>query len=191
MEAQKLLQYIENEQIYLSEDESQLVTAKFRYKRYLKGQYVLQSGDVCKYLNFVLNGELKSFFLDKQGREHIIMLATEKWWITDQGSFTNEAPSNFDIQCLTEARLLQVTKTGLEHLLVAVPKLERFFRVIILRHLIFTQNRLIDHVSLSAKDRYHKFIDTYGELNQRFPQYLVASYLGITKEFLSKIRSER
>ena len=189
MEKAPLLNYI-NTYIHLSEEEKNLVLLKFRLKRYLKGQYVVQSGDKSRYLSFVLQGSLKSFFMDSEGKEHVLMLAIENWWISDLGSFTEETPADFDIQCLENTFLLQITRLDLEYLFEKIPQLERFFRIIILKSLIFTQKRIVDNFSLSAKDRYLKFLKQYGQFEQRFPQYLIASYLGITREFLSKIRSQ-
>ncbi len=189
MDTQPLIQYIAK-YIDLSEDEIKLFLSKVRVKRYLKGQYVVQSGDVCRYLSFVLQGSLKSSFTDPDGKEHIVMLAIEDWWIGDLGSFSEKKPADFDIQCLEKSFLAQISKDQLDQLFIAVPKFERFFRLIILRSLIFSQRRLVDNFSLSAKERYLKFRGQYPKIEQRVPQYLIASYLGITKEFLSKIRNE-
>ncbi len=176
--------------IDLTEPEIELVISKFTSHRYLKGQYILQSGAICDRLNFVTKGSLKSIFLDSNGKEHIALLAVEEWWINDQGSFINNTPASLDIQCLENTSLLSISKENLEFLFAEIPKLERFFRIIILKHLVFTQKRLIDKLSLNAKDRYLNFLKIYGDFEQRFPQYLIASYLGISKEFLSKIRNE-
>ena len=189
MDTQPLIKYI-NRYIALSEEEKKLFLSKIRLKRYLKGQYVVQSGDVCRYLSFVLEGSLKSSFTDPDGKEHIVMLAIEDWWIGDLGSFSEKVPANFDIQCLDKSYLAQISKDQLDQLFIDIPKFERFFRLITLRSLIFSQRRLVDNFSLPAKERYLKFRDQYPQIEQRVPQYMIASYLGITKEFLSKIRNE-
>ncbi len=187
---QSLIQYIQR-YVSLTEDEQELIVQAFRKKRYLKGQFIVQSGDTCRYESYILSGSVKAFFVDAEGNEHVLMLGIEDWWIGDLASFSEESPADLDIQCLEDTLVAQITRPGLEGLFVQIPKMERFFRIIILRHLTFTQKRIIENLSLSAKERYLKFSERYPVLEQRFPQYLIASYLGMTKEFLSKIRNER
>ena len=186
---QKLITYIEN-YIELSDVEKNLIRSKFNIRRYLKGQFIVQSGNVCKYENYILDGSVKAFFVDSEGNEYVLMLAIEDWWIGDLASFSQNTPADLEIQCLENTSVAQVTLKDLEELFTECPKIERFFRIIILRHLIFTQKRIIENLSLSAKERYLKFSERYGHIEQRFPQYLIASYLGMSKEFLSKIRRE-
>ncbi len=188
-ESQALLQYI-HRHIELSEEQYQHLLSKTKRRSYRKGQHVLQGGDVCRHLSFVLKGSLKVGFLDTDGKEHIIMLPVENWWVADLGSFTDQTPADFDIQCLEHTRLAQLSLESLEQLFQDIPQLERFFRIIILRAFIFSQRRITDNLSLSAKERYLKFRQEYPQIEQRVPQYLIASYLGMSKEFLSKIRSQ-
>ena len=188
MDSQALIQYIQ-QYVDITSDDITMIQSTFRVKRYLKGQYVAQSGDVCKYLSFVLSGCLKTSFITFDGKEHVVMLAIEDWWVGDLGSFTEQTPADFDIQCIDTTYLAQVSRDQLEGLFQQIPKLERFFRIIILRALIFAQKRVIANNSLTAAERYAQFRERYPQIEQRVPQYLIASYLGITKEFLSKIRS--
>ena len=190
MDTQPLITYI-RKYIQLTDEEVSLIRAKFQVKQYAKKQYIVQSDKQCRYLSFVLQGCLRTFFLDHDGKEHIVMLAIENWWVGDLGSFTEQTPAEFDIQCVEDSWLAQITNEDLEELFAAIPQLERFFRIIILRALIFSQRRNIYNFSLPAKERYLAFRNRYPEIEQRVPQYMIASYLGITKEFLSKIRSER
>ncbi len=182
---QYMLRYVD-----LNTDEQELVLKAFRKKRYLKGQYILQSGDICKYESYILKGSVKAFFVDSDGSEHVLMLGIEDWWVGDLASYSQATEADLDIQCLEDTMVAQITVNDLEELFSECPKIERFFRIIILRHLIFTQKRIIENLSLTAKARYLKFSERYPLLAQRFPQYLIASYLGMSKEFLSKIRSE-
>ncbi len=186
---QSLLAYIERH-IALSSEERELVAKAFQKKRYLKRQYIVQSGEVCRYLSYILSGSAKVFFIDPDGNEHVLMLAIEDWWIGDLASFSEESAADLDIQCLEGTLVAQITLADLEHLFAQIPKIERFFRIMILRHLIFTQKRIVGNLSLNAKERYLRFTETYANLEPRFPQYLIASYLGMSKEFLSKIRND-
>ncbi len=188
MELQPLIDYI-SRYISLTPGEVEVVASKFRVRKFLKGQFVVQNGDVCRAESFVLSGCLKSFYIGDDGQEHIVMFAVEGWWTADLGSFITQAPADYNVQCLENCTLAQINYEDLEQLYVQVPKLERFFRIIIQKAFVAAQKRLINNLSLTARERYLKFREEYPQLEQRVPQYMIASYLGITKEFLSKIRS--
>ncbi len=188
MDLTPLFHYI-NKYTDLTSEEQSILSARFKIRKYLKGQFVVQNGDTCKYENFVLSGCLKTFYIDNEGLEHIVMFAVENWWTADMGSFITQTPADFNIQCIENSSLAQIHYEDLEELYLQVPKLERFFRIIIQKAFISSQKRIINNFSLQAKERYLKFRDEYSQIEQRVPQYMVASYLGITKEFLSKIRS--
>lgn len=170
--------------------EKSLLESKVKTRKFLKGQFVVQNGDICKYENFVLSGSLKSFYIDNEGQEHIVMFAIENWWTSDLGSFITQTPADYNIQCLENSLLVQIHHDHLEQLYIEIPKLERFFRIIIQKSLVSSQKRIVNNFSLPAKERYLKFRDQYPQIEQRVPQYMIASYLGITKEFLSKIRNQ-
>jgi CRP-like cAMP-binding protein len=189
MKIKPLLSYIQKF-VDLTEDEQLILASKVTFRKYLKGQYLLQQGDVCKYQCFVISGCTKTFFIDAEGQEHIMMFSIEDWWTSDMGSFITQTSADFNIQCLEDTELVMFSKDIMEDLYVKIPKLERFFRQIIERGLVASQNRLIRNLSLSAKERYLYFRNQYPKIEQRIPQYMVASYLGITKEFLSKIKSQ-
>jgi len=132
----------------------------------------------------------QNFYIDNEGQEHIVMFAIENWWTADLGSFIEQSPADYNVQCLEKSVLAQLSYDDLEQLYLQIPKLERFFRIIIQKAYVATQKRLINNLSLPAKERYLQFLDQYPLIEQRVPQYMIASYLGITKEFLSKIRSQ-
>jgi len=188
MELQPLFDYI-SRYVSLTTEEATILASKFKVRKYLKGQFVVQNGDVCRSESFVLSGCLKSFFIGDDGQEHIVMFAVEGWWTADLGSFIMQTPADYNVQCLENCILAQINYEELEQLYLQVPKLERFFRIIIQKAYVATQKRVINNLSLTARERYFKFREEYPELEQRVPQYMIASYLGITKEFLSKIRS--
>ncbi|WP_417291169.1 Crp/Fnr family transcriptional regulator [Corallibacter sp.] len=186
---QPLLNYIE-QYIELTSEEINILSANVTERKYLKGQYILQQGDVCKHSSFILKGCTKMFYIDETGNEHIIMLGVEDWWVSDIGSFINQTPAEFNIQCLEDTTLAQFHHATIEDVFKRVPKLERFFRKVTERGLSAALNRIIRNFSMTAKERYIFFKETYPKIEQRIPQYLVASYLGITKEFLSKIKKQ-
>lgn len=189
MELQPLLSYL-SQYIVLSPEEEALFVSKIRIRKYLKGQFVLQQGDVCTHESFVLSGCLKQYHTDGSGHEHIVMFAIEDWWAGDLGSFITQSPSSFNLQCLENCLLAQLSSTDLEALYQAIPQLERFFRIIIQKAYIASQHRIVNNFSKTAKERYLQFRRQYPKIDQRVPQYMIASYLGITPEFLSKIRSQ-
>lgn len=189
MEIKPLLDYI-SEYVSLTEEEQSVLVSKFRIRKFLKGHFVVQNGDVSQHENFVLSGCLKKFYIDDNGEEHVVFFAVENWWMTDLGSFITQTPAELNVQCLENSVLAQIHYNELQQLYSEVPKLERFFRLIIQKAFVAAQKRIIDNFSLSATERYLKFRERYPNIEQRVPQYLIASYLGITKEFLSKIRSQ-
>ena len=150
----------------------------------------MQQGDVCKSANFIVSGCTKMFYMDADGQEHVVMFAIEDWWSSDLGSFITQSPADYNVQCLEPCEVIQFTYENLEELYAEIPKLERLFRKIVERAFVASQKRIVRNFSLSAKERYQLFRTTYPKIDQRVPQYMIASYLGITKEFLSKIKRE-
>ncbi|CAM1341903.1 Crp/Fnr family transcriptional regulator [Tenacibaculum amylolyticum] len=184
-----LIDYI-NKYITLTSEEINLLEEHTTYRKYLKGQYIVQQGDVCRYESFIVKGCLKTFYMDKDGLEHVVLFGIENWWAADLGSFLTQTPADYNVQCLEHTEVIQFSFDSLELLYQKIPKLERFFRLIIQRAFVTSEKRIIRNFSLSAKERYIEFKNLYPQIEQRVPQYLIASYLGITKEFLSKVRSE-
>ncbi|WP_027075666.1 Crp/Fnr family transcriptional regulator [Maribacter antarcticus] len=189
MNHKPLLDYI-NKYINLTVEEETILISKVVLRNYLKDQYISQQGDICKSANFIISGCTKTFHVDMAGQEHIVMFSVEDWWTSDLGSFISQTPADFNVQCIENTQLIQFTYDNLEALYTALPKLERLFRKIIERAFIASQKRIIRNFSLTAKERYLIFKEAYSEIEQRVPQYMIASYLGITKEFLSKIKSQ-
>ena len=189
MDLKPFLDYIRQYIALTPEEEGNLVS-KVKSKKFLKGQFVVQNGDVCKYENFVLSGCLKASYLSNEGEEHIVMFAIENWWIADLGSFISQTPADLNVQCIENCELVQIHYNDLQQLYLDIPKLERFFRIIIQKAFVAAQKRIINNFTLPAVDRYLQFREQYPLIEQRVPQYMIASYLGITKEFLSKIRGQ-
>jgi len=185
----QLLEYIK-QYVDLTEDEKSMLLSTVKLKKFTKGQFVVQNGEVCKYENFVLSGCLRSFYIDNEGQEHIVMFAVENWWTADLGSFITQKPADLNVQCLENSELIQIHYNDLQKLFLKIPKLERFFRIIIQKAFVAAQKRIVNNFSMEAADRYIQFREQYPGIEQRVPQYMIASYLGITKEFLSKIRNK-
>lgn len=189
MTIQPLLDYIKNH-VDLTVTEEAFLQSKLISRKFLKGQYIIQQGDICKHVCFVVSGCTKTFYLDAEGQEHVIMFAIENWWTSDMGSFITQTPADYNIQCLENTEVIMFVYDKSEILYTQIPKLERFFRQIVERAYAASQKRIVRSFSLTAKERYTIFKAEYPKIEKRIPQYLVASYLGITKEFLSKIKSQ-
>ncbi|WP_111706792.1 Crp/Fnr family transcriptional regulator [Lutibacter citreus] len=189
MNSKPLLDYIKR-YVNLTKEEESLLISKVSYRKYLKNQYIVQQGDICKITGFILSGCTKTFYLDESGQEHIVLFAIEEWWTSDMGSYISQSPADFNVQCIENTELIQFSYDTNEELLLKIPKLERFFRKIVERALVSSQKRIIRNFSLTAKEQYIQFKELYPTIEKRVPQYMVASYLGITKEFLSKIKSQ-
>jgi len=152
---------------------------------------ILQEGFICKHYTFVEKGCFKMYGIDEKGYEHNIRFAAENDWITDLGSFYSEKPSRLFIEAIEPSLILQIEKPDLLFLFVNINKFDRNFRVILEEKFIELQNRLLQNFSLSAHQRYLDFLEQYPKLAVRLPNTQIASYLGITPEFLSKIRGEK
>jgi len=184
-----LLNYLK-EFIELDREEIDLIRNYAMRRKYLKNQFILQQGDVCRHLNFVVTGCTKTFVVDLNGQEHVLHFSIENWWTSDLGSFVSQTPADFNVQCLEPTEVIQFGYEGLLLLYEKIPKLDKFFRMLLEKALVSSQKRIIRNFSLTAKEQYLAFKKQYPEIERRIPQYLIASYLGITKEFLSKIKSQ-
>ncbi|HLF35491.1 MAG TPA: Crp/Fnr family transcriptional regulator [Cyclobacteriaceae bacterium] len=185
---QPLLDYF-SKLIPLSHEEKELVRAKFHPHLFLKKQFVLQHGQFCEYFDFVVRGCLRLFKADEKGVYHILQFATENYWILDLTSFHKKIPSVLDIDALEDTVVLRISHGDLIDLYVKAPKYDRIFRVLLENHFMQQQERIAQLFSSTADERYLSFLETYPHLFNRLSQVQIASYLGITPEFLSRIRS--
>jgi len=182
-----------DEKIELTEEEKKLSQGFFVPKKLRRKQYLLQEGDVCKYVAFVEKGLLRTYTVDDKGNEHITQFAFEGWWTADQYSYLTGEPSEYNIEVMEDCELLLLTKQAEEEMLEKIPKLERFFRLLLQNNLISTQKRLVSSFSQTAEERYNEFMGscpTSPNLLNRIPQHMLASYLGISAETLSRIRRQ-
>lgn len=185
-----LLNYF-NKLIPLNEMEIKWVTDYFKPRLYRRRQYVLQEMDVCKHFNFVVRGCLRMYKVDDKGNTHIIQFAAENSWLVNIGSFHERKPSELNIDALEDTMVLQITYDNLIALYTQAPKFDRIFRVLIENSFVTLQNRLLQNISSTAEDRYLSFLEVYPHLSNRLPQTQIASFLGITPEFLSRLRNRQ
>jgi CRP-like cAMP-binding protein len=173
----------------LTEDELDLIRAIFTPKKFRKRQYFLQEGEVCKHMAFIVKGSMRQYSVDDKGEEHIIRLYIENWWANDRESLMNQTPSLYFIDAWEDTEALLVTKSALTELIETIPALSEWHWKLDVNFAIASQRRLNAAISLSAEERYHDLEKSYPEFLQRFPQNIIASYLGINRETLSRIRS--
>ncbi len=176
--------------ITLDEKEIARFTSLLSYREVKKKESLLREGERCRNINYVQSGVLRAYYIDKEGNESIIMFAINDWWVTDIYSFTTGHPAVMHIDALETSTVFQLPKNDLETLFVEIPAFERFFRIIMQNSYIREQLRSIQNLSLSAEERYLNFTQKYPDFMQRISQKQIASYLGITPEFLSVIRSK-
>src|SRR5450432_1879483 len=170
-------------------DEIDLIQRSFAPKKFRKRQYFLQEGEVCKNKAFIIKGAMRQYRVDEKGEEHIIKLFIENWWASDRESEMKKTPSIYFIDAWEDTEVLLVTKTDLVDLIDRIPILSEWIRKLDANSAIASQKRISAAISLSAQERYYDLERTNPEFLQRFPQHIIASYLGINRETLSRIRS--
>src|SRR4051812_4223263 len=174
----------------LSSDDEELIKNIFVYKKIRKKQYLLQAGEVCKYAAFIVKGAMRQYSVDDKGIEHIVRLSIEDWWAVDRESYIMLTPSTYNIDAWEDTEVLLLTKADSMNRLNTIAAFGGMTRKLDENHAFAYQKRLNDYISLSAEKRYANLANTYPEFLQRFPQHIIASYLGITKETLSRIRNQ-
>ncbi len=179
-----------SQHISLSEKEEENLITLLKSKKLKKKQLFQQEGDVQKHAVFVTAGCLRSYSIDKNGFEHVLQFAPPGWWIGDMRSVITQQPGVLNIDAIEDSEILLLLRADLEILFTSIPKLERFFRILAENSLAAYQHRLIDNLSLSAIERYNNFCGLYPSLIGFLPQKQVASYIGVTPEFLSKMLSQ-
>lgn len=175
----------------LSEDEFLFFERRLKHKKIPKKTFLLQQGEVCNFEGFIIKGCIKTYFIDNNGFEVILTFATENWWVSDMMSFSEQKPSKMFIETLEDTELLLLTLPEKEAALQKIPALERMFRLMLQRHVASYQERIFAGIALSAEQRYDLFLQKYPHLPLRIPQHLIASYLGISPEFLSRLRKRK
>lgn len=177
--------------ISLTDAEAGLFTGRLKTISVAKKEILLKEGQVCRAIYFVNSGTLRAYYSDKQDKETTIMFGVADWWITDMYSFLNQVPAIMHLDALESSEVLELSKENMDSLYVDVPKFERFFRIIVQNAYVREQVRVIQNLSMPAEERYEIFIKKYPQIVQRVTQKQIASYLGITPEFLSTIRARK
>lgn len=178
--------------VKLTPGEIALFNDFWKERKFTKNEFIFKNGEICRHDSFVISGSLKAFYVHPDtGKEEILFFAIEDWWATDLDSFSNQQPSIYNIQTLEDCLLLQISYESFEALLDKIPKLERYFRLILQGYTASIKKRIILTNAHSAEERYAEFAKNYPKIVQKVPQYLIASYLGITPEFLSRIKARK
>jgi CRP-like cAMP-binding protein len=177
-----------SEKISLTPQEEEIIQGLISSKKFRKKQYLLQAGDVCKSLAFVEQGALRAYSVDEKGQEHIIQFALEGWTISDLYSFMTGEPSIYNIDALEDTEIIVITKSAWEEIQKLVPKYEMYTRLELTAAYSAMQKRITALISLSPEEIYNYFTSLYPNIVQRVPQHMIASYLGLTPETLSRVR---
>lgn len=173
--------------VVLTPGDEEKILAVCTYRKVKKKRFVLQEGEVLKHMIFVEEGCLRSYSVDNNGFDHILQFAPPGWWISDMRSLLDQTPASINIDAVDDSAIVLIPQSDTEALFDAIPALDRFFRLLLERTLAVQQHRVIDALSLSAKERYNNFCKQYPSLISCLPQKYVAAYIGITPEFLSKM----
>jgi CRP-like cAMP-binding protein len=186
-----LLNYISNHSTTrLTEGEIEVIRDVFVPKTIRKRQYFLQEGEVCKYSGFIIKGAMRQYTIDGKGVEHIVRLSIENWWVADRESYVMLTPSIYNIDAWEDSDVLLLTRADFLNRLTSIPAINEMTRTMDENFAIAAQKRVNAAISFSAEERYADLLKTYPEFFRRFPQHIIASYLGITKETLSRIRHQ-
>jgi len=189
MDTDLILQNI-SRHIQLDKTETDFFISLLQLKKLKRKEFLLKQGDICKTENFIVKGCLRTYTIDDNGFEHIVMFGIEDWWVGDLYSFLTQNPTTYFIDALEDTEILQISKANLDRLFERVPKFERFFRLILQNAFIAQQQRINQNLSFTAEQRYLDFITKHPNLEQRLSQKQVAAYLGITPVFLSMLRKK-
>jgi len=174
--------------ITLDKEETDYFSSRITFRELPKKTLLLKEGHACNLLSYVHSGALRAYFIDVSGKESTIMFAVDDWWVTDMYCFLNGRPAMMYIEAIEKSCVFQIRKEDLDELYIKVPKFERFFRILMQNAYTREQLRVIESLSLPAKERYNNFLKKYPHIAKVVTLKQIASYLGITPEFLSAIR---
>ena len=172
----------------LNLDDEKQFTSIIRTTKVKRRQFIVQPNFICSHQTYVLKGAFRSYFVNDKGVEYTIQFAIEDWFISDFNSYVNQSPASLFVEALEDSTVQQIAYSDVEELCNINPKFERFFRLVAQKSFAFSQRRVLSNLGNSAEERYLEFFNLYPLIVQRVPQYALASYLGMSPEFLSKIR---
>ncbi|QSB25694.1 Crp/Fnr family transcriptional regulator [Flavobacterium sp. CLA17] len=173
----------------LTDDEKNHLASFLKITKVKKRQFIVQPGFVCQHKSYVVKGAFRGYLVDNEGKEHTLSFAIEDWWISDYSSLIYQEPATLFVEALEDSILIQIAYEDEQRFLEEIPKLEKFERIITQRSLAFQQKRLLSNFTKTAEERYDEFMSKYAAIAKRVPQYALASYLGFSTEYLSKIRN--
>ncbi|PIF47319.1 CRP-like cAMP-binding protein [Chryseobacterium sp. 52] len=176
------------EYIDISDEKLEKYCSAFRIQKLKKKDFLLKEGDICESEGFVLNGCFKVFHTDSNADEQILYFAVEDWWISDIDSFINQIPSQLNIQAIEDSEILLISKEDKEKLYQEIPEIEKLMRLKFQISIIALQRRIIDNLSKSSDEQYQDFLKKYPKTAHRLTNIQIAAYLGVTPEFISRIR---
>jgi CRP-like cAMP-binding protein len=172
----------------LTDEEKALIRQSLTPFKVKKGQYILQAGDICKKFAFIVKGAMRMYYVDDKGLEHIVRLGIEEWWMGDRESFTNRTPSRYHVDALEQCQLLCMSLDDASEMEKHIPAFRQMKNRLDERNIMANERRLTAAISFTAKKRYIDFAESYPDLVSRFPQHIIASYLGINKDTLSRVK---
>jgi CRP-like cAMP-binding protein len=191
MDYAPLFEYIESKSSQqLSDLEKEQIQNVFKERHLRKRQYLLQEGDVCKYMAFIIKGAGRMYAIKENSHETTIRLAIELWWLGDYESYNLQTPSHFYIEMTEDSDVLLITREHMQDLIKTIPAVDLMVKEIDRNAAIATQRRIYSSISLDAEERYEQITKTYPDFIRRFPQSVIASYLGISAETLSRVRKK-
>lgn len=179
-----------NQDVTLDESGIEKLSSIIVFKELNKKEFLIEPGATANTMNYIAKGAMRSYYVDENAQEHTLQLGIEEWWINDLYSYLSRKKSRMYVQALENTLLLQLPKIALDKLYIDVPEISTFFRKKIQSAYVAVQERVIDSMSDDAFERYDSFRKTYRDIEQRVPQYIIASYLGMTPEFLSYLRKK-
>lgn len=186
----ELIQIIKNS-LKLSPEAEKYLVSIAKEKSVTKGTTLIRQGQAVKKVFFVTNGCLRSYCIDKNGKEHTLLFAIKDWWISDYIAIYSNEYATLTVECLTDSNIIEFNQKELNAILTKFPVFEPFQRHNLERHVVSLQKRILNQLQLTATERYDLFLEQYGDIEQNAPNYHIASYLGITQESLSRIRVKK
>jgi CRP-like cAMP-binding protein len=177
--------------ITLSQEQSGWIRSLSVVKKLRKGQYLLQTGNICRQHAFVSKGCLRSYSVDENNMEHIVKFAAENWWIADRSSLMSGEPAKLNIDALEDSEVVLLSKEDFDLICQEIPAFNDMVRGLFQRAYDASQTRVLTNISLSASEKYENFVNRYPDLASRIPQSMIASYLGISRETISRVRSQK
>ncbi|MEM8927993.1 MAG: Crp/Fnr family transcriptional regulator [Bacteroidota bacterium] len=176
--------------VFLKDHEKDRIASIFGEQRIKRRQFLDQPGFVCTYRNYVVRGAFRSYYLDGEGKEHTVQIAMDDWFVSDFYSYITQTPATLFVEALEDSTILRTTYDTIEPLCKEIHALSEYFRITTERAFAYSRNRALSNLSLNAEERFLELHERYPEMVQRVPQKVIASYLGMTPEFLSKIRKK-